>query len=389
MKMKKLTQRSSSRAWALIRKESRQMLRDKSTLTLGIILPMLLLLLFGFGLSLDVKEVPVAVVRDSSSPLTRDLYTSLKLSAYFNPVMVNSWQEAQNMLRSGSTDAILRRELKDSASGLEHIQIVVNGRDSNTARIMQRYLEGAVTRWAQLRQSSISFLSGNVFGNVVGEEGASAGRVTAETRIWYNSGQESRYFLIPGVTVLIMTLIGSLLTALVIAREWERGTYEVLVATPVRRWEILAGKTLPYFVLGLLGLMLCLMASTWVFNVPMRGSLFLIIAGSSIYLIVALGIGLLISATVKSQFLASQIVLVFTFLPTLMLSGFIFDLKSAPDVAYYLAHIFPATWYVNLIQTLLLVGNVPVLVLRDFIILSCFAIVLLTLAGLSIKKSLE
>ena len=372
----------ATRVRALIRKETRQMLRDRSTLTLGIILPILLLLLFGFGLSLDVKQVPVTVVKDSSSPVTRDLYTSLKLSPYFNPTMAHSWNEAERMLRTGATDAIVRRQMKESPDGREHIQIIVNGRDSNTARIMQRYLEGAASRWASVRQSGLSFLSG-------GGAPEKAGRATAETRIWYNSEQESRYFLIPGVTALIMTLIGTLLTALVIAREWERGTYEALAATPVKRWEIVAGKTVPYFALGMIGLSLCLAAAAWVFGVPMRGSLPLIIAGSAIYLLVALGMGLFISAAVKNQFLASQIVLIFSFLPTLMMSGFMFDLKSAPVGAYYFAHVFPATWYVDLMQTLFLVGNVPGLIARDILILSCFAAVLLGLAGAAIRKSLE
>jgi len=385
MNAKKTTWRhsaSAARAWALIRKETKQMMRDKSTITLGVILPILLLLLFGFGLSLDVKLVPVTVVRDTSSPLTHDLYTSLKLSPYFNPTITNSWQEAERMLRSGATSAIVRRQMKESPDGLERIQIIVNGRDSNNARIMQRYLEGAASRWASTRQSNLSFLSGS---------GApeTPGRAIAETRIWYNSEQESRYFLIPGVTALIMTLIGALLTALVVAREWERGTYEALVATPVKRWEIMAGKTAPYFVLGMIGLSLCLTTAIWVFEIPVRGSLLLIIAGSAIYLLIALGLGLLISATVKNQFLASQIVLVLSFLPTLMLSGFIFDLKSAPAIAYYFAHIFPATWYVDLMQTLFLVGNAPGLIARDFFIMSCFAATLLSLAGAKIKKTLE
>ena len=373
---------SLARAWALIRKESRQMLRDKSTLTLGIVLPILLLLLFGFGLSLDVKFVPVVVVRDNSSPSTRDVFSSLKRSAYFNPTVVNSWQEAEQMLRTGKTDAIVRRKMKDSADGLEHIQIIVNGRDSNTARIMQRYLTGAISHWESVRQGTLSFISGNIRKEAVG-------RAVAEVRIWYNSELESRHFLIPGVTVLIMTLIGTLLTALVVAREWERGTYEALVATPVERREIVAGKTVPYFALGMIGLSLCLAASAWVFNVPMRGSLLLIVVASAIYLLVALGVGLLVSALVKNQFLASQVVLILSFLPTLMLSGFIFDLKSAPVFVYYFAHIFPATWYVELMQTLFLAGNVPNLILQNIFVLSCFAVILLYLAGTKIKKSLE
>lgn len=372
----------AARAWALIRKETRQMLRDKSTLTLGIFLPILLLFLCGFGLSLDVNNVPVTVVRDGSSPLTRDVYIGLRLSPYFSPTMADSWREAERLLRKGKTNAIVRREMKDSPDGTEHIQIIVNGRDSNTARIMQRYLEGALTRRAAMRPPGETS---------VPDEAAreTAGRAVAETRIWYNSALQSRHFLIPGMTALIMTLIGTLLTALVVAREWERGTYEALAATPVKRGEILAGKTVPYFALGMIGLSLCLAVSSWVFGVPIRGPLPLLVAGSALYLLVALGIGLLISATVKNQFLASQIVLIISFMPTLMLSGFIFDLKSAPIAAYYFAHVFPATWYVSLLQTLFLVGNVPELVIRDFLILSGFAVCMLGLAGANITKSLE
>lgn len=378
----------SARAWALIRKETRQMLRDKSTLTLGIILPMLLLLLFGFGLSLDVKRVPVTVVHDSSSPVTRDLFTALKLSPYFDPSMSDSWQEAEILLSTEKTDAIVRRTLRDSPNGTERIQVIVNGRDSNTARIMRTYLEGAIARWAMVRQGNAGFLSVATpnFGRI-GEN--SAGLAVAETRIWYNHAMESRYFLVPGVTALIMTLIGSLLTSLVIAREWERGTYEALVATPVKKYEIVAGKTIPYFVLGMIGLSLCLAAAAWIFAVPMRGSLWLVVAGSSLYLLVALGMGLLISAVVKNQFLASQIVLVVSFIPTLMLSGFIFDLKSAPVAAYYAAHLFPATWYVDLLQTLFLVGNIPEIVVVDMLVMLGYAVLFLSIAGARIQKSLE
>ena len=372
----------ASRAWALIRKEAKQMMRDKSTLTLGIILPVLLLLIFGFGLSLDVKSAPVAVVRDNSSPVTRDLYIAFKLSPYIKPVMADSWNEAEQMLRKAEVNAIVRRDTKESPDGREHIQIIVNGRDSNTARIMQRYLEGAVARWALGRKINLSFLQGPA-------PSESVGRAVAEPRLWYNSGLESRFTLIPGLIALVMTLIGALLTALVIAREWERGTYEALVATPVKRWEIMASKTAPYFLLGMIGLSLCLLAASLVFGVPMRGSLSLIIAGSVLYLLVAIGIGLFFSALVKNQFLASEIVLVFSFMPTIMLSGFIFDLKSAPIAAYYFAHIFPVTWYVELMQTLFLVGNAWVIVIRNFLVLFCYAVVLLGLAASGIRKSLE
>jgi ABC-2 type transport system permease protein len=363
---------------ALIIKETRQMMRDKSTVTLGVILPVILLLIFGFGLSLDVKTVQVAVVRDGSSPYVRDLYAALNLSPYFAPHMADSWKEAENLLREGKADAAVRL----GQSGAERVQIIVNGRDSNNARITRRYLEGAISRWFSARRLGTYVIPG--------ETGrGNTGHIAAEPGIWYNNALESRYSLIPGVTALIMTLIGTLLTALVIAREWERGTWEALVATSVGKRDIIAGKTVPYFVLGMIGLSLCLAASSWIFGVPMRGSLSLILAGSALYLLVSLGMGLFISAAVKNQFLASQFSLIFAFMPTMMLSGFIFDLKSAPRAAYYIAHMFPATWYVDLLRTLFLVGNIPDPVILDFLVLSLFLVCLFGLVGSRIKKSLE
>lgn len=243
---------------ALLRKEARQMVRDKSTLTLGLLLPMTLLIIFGYGLSLDVRQVSVAVVRNSSSATLNDLYLHLKFSAYFEPVLVEAFPIAQAMLLDGSTQAIVRLAREEKTG--EQLQIIVNGRDSNTARIILRYLEAAISKW--LMQTAKP------------STGASS-LVEAEVRVWFNAALESRYFLVPGVTVLIMTLIGSLLTALVVAREWERGTWEALIATPVSAGEILLSKTVPYFVLGIVGLLLCLGAAAVIFAVPMRGSLFL------------------------------------------------------------------------------------------------------------------
>lgn len=377
------TSRARTRLMAIIRKETFQMTRDKSTLTLGIFLPILLLLLFGFGLSLDVNLIPITVVREDSSPVTRDLYITLSFSHYFQPRMVNSMHEAEKLLQQGDTDAIVRRKVGSRVDAVEHIQIIVNGRDANRARIVQRYIEGAVTLWSASRPAgaSSSFDTRTV--------NAPVGQAVTESRVWYNHALESRYFLVPGVIVLIMSIIGALLTALIMAREWERGTFEALIATPATEGEILVGKTVPYFVLGMIGLSLCLAASVWIFRVPIRGSWLLIISGSAIYLLVALGIGLLVSSTVKSQFLASQIVLVISFLPTLMLSGFIFDLRSAPVFVYYFAHIFPSTWYVDLLQTLFLVGNIPKIVGLDFAVMVVFAVIMLGLARKATRKSLE
>lgn len=363
-----------SRLSAFILKEARQMTRDKSTLTLGIILPALLLVLFGYGLSLDVTLVPVAVVRDSSVPTGNDLYLGLSRSRYFAPVAVRSMQEAEKLLWSEKVDAIIRPDFtqKDLFSG--NVQVILNGRDANKARIMERYITAALSLWAEQNARPGA---------------SSAGRAVPETRVWYNHAMESSYYLVPGVVVLVMTLIGALLTALIMAREWERGTFEALLATPITVNEIVLGKIVPYFCLGMAGLCICLATSTFLFGVPLRGSLPLMVAGSALYLLLALGIGLFISATVKNQFLASQIVLLFCFLPTLMLSGFIFDMSSAPVFIYYISRFVPATWYVDLLQTLFLVGNIPQVIVRDFAIMGAYAFLMLFLARRATKKSLE
>src|SRR5262249_24416308 len=185
-----------------------------------------------------------------------------------------------------------------------------------------------------------------------------SGPVVIQDRLWFNEPNESRYFLVPGLVVLIMTLIGALLTALVMAREWERGTLESLFVTPVRAGEVLLGKTIPYFALGMIGLILCLLPAKFLFQVPFRVSVAALVGVSMLYLLVALGMGLLISSAVKSQFVASQVTLLVTFLPALMLSGFLFDLRSMPAVVRLITYVLPARYYVALLQTIFLAGAV-------------------------------
>jgi ABC-2 type transport system permease protein len=207
--------------------------------------------------------------------------------------------------------------------------------------------------------------------------------------MWFNEANESRYFLVPGLIVLIMTLIGALLTALVMAREWERGTIEALFVTPVRTDEILLGKTVPYFILGLIGLALCLLAAKFLFHVPFRGSLTMLTSASMLYLLVALGIGLLISSAVKSQFVASQITILVTFLPAVMLSGFLFDLSSMPALVRVITYLLPARYYVALLQTIFLAGDIWPVIVPNMLVLAVMATVLLLSSKRATRKSLE
>ena len=214
------------------------------------------------------------------------------------------------------------------------------------------------------------------------------GPVIVQSRLWFNETNESHYFLVPGLIVLIMTLIGALLTSLVMAREWERGTLEALFVTPVRPEEILFGKTIPYFILGMIGFVLCLLAAKFLFYVPFRGSVIVLTGASTLYLLVALAIGLLISSAVKSQFVASQITLLVTFLPAVMLSGFLFDLRSMPAAVRMITYLLPARYYVTLLQTIFLAGDIWVVILPNAAVLAGMMIVLLWLTRRVTQKKL-
>ena len=365
------------RVWSLVKKEARQMVRDPSSIAIGIVLPVVLILLFGYGLSLDVTNVPVAVVLEDPSPEATELAASFRLSPYFDARLMTSMNQARDLMLGREVDGIVRirpdfgRRL---SQGNAEVQVLVHGIDANHARIIQSYAQGAVGQWAA-RQS------------VQGQE-ILAGPVTVQSRMWFNEANESRYFLVPGLVVLIMTLIGALLTSLVMAREWERGTLEALFVSPVRPDEIILGKTIPYFLLGMAGFGLCLLAAKFLFAVPFRGSLIVLTGASTLYLLVALALGLLISSAVKSQFVASQITLLVTFLPAVMLSGFLFDLRSMPAAVRLITYMLPARYYVTLLQTLFLAGDIWAVILPNAAVLAAMMTLFLWLTRRVTQKKL-
>jgi ABC-2 type transport system permease protein len=367
----------SRRVWALVQKESRQMMRDASSIAIGIVLPVILILLFGYGLSLDVTNVPLAVVLDEPSPDAFDLAAAYQLSPTFNTRLVTSLPEAQRLMLARKIDAIVRIQSdfeRDVKLGGANVQILVHGTDANRGRIIQAYAQGVVGNWIARRAAE--------------GRASPAGPVIIQDRLWFNDANESRYFLVPGLIVLIMTLIGSFLTTLVMAREWERGTLEALFVTPVRVGEILLGKTIPNFALGMIGLVLCVVTAKFLFHVPLRGSLWLLTVSSMLYLVVALAVGLLISAAVKSQFVASQITILITFLPALMLSGFLFDLRSMPVFVRAITYVLPARYFVTVLQTVFLAGDVWSVIVPSMLVLVLMAILLLSLARLGTHKRL-
>ena len=208
-------------------------------------------------------------------------------------------------------------------------------------------------------------------------------------RMWFNAANTSTWYLVPGLIVLIMTLVGAFLTAMVMAREWERGTLEALFVSPVRPTEILLAKIIPYFMIGMLGLGMCLLAARFLFEVPMYGSLLILLVSSMLYLLVALGIGLVISSVTKNQFLACQLALISSFMPAMMLSGFLFDLRNVPTVIRLVGHALPATYFMELIRTLFLAGNVWPLIFKNCAILTGYAVLLLGLARYVTRKKLD
>jgi len=365
------------RILALTRKETRQILRDPSSIAIGIVFPLMMILLFGYGLSLDVTKVSVAVVDQDASADSAALIGAFRLSHYFEVKEVRSLVEAKALVLNRKVDGILQIPSDFSRRwhrGGAQVQVLVDGTDANQARIMQGYAEGPVALWSAAQPGSGA--------------SASAGPVIVVSRMWFNEANDSHYFLIPGLIVLVMTIIGGFLTAMVIAREWERGTLEALFVTPMRVGEFLISKCVPYFGLGMIGFVLCLLAGQFLFHVPVRGSLLLLCLASMIYLLVALGIGLLVSTMVKSQFLASQLAMLLTFLPALMLSGFLYDIRSMPAVIRGITYAMPARYAVALLQTLYLAGNVGSVVWLNLGMLTAIAAALMVATRLATRKQL-
>lgn len=372
------TQRLSwQRLRALTVKETRQLLRDKSNLMVGLFLPVVLILVFGYGLSFDIKNAPVAIVSQDASPTALDVVAGFYLSPYFTVTRLRSMDEAQRLMRAGEVEAIVYLQSDFSrrlAAGNATIQVLVNGVDANRARVLEGFAQGAIGQWSMKRTAAGAAMP--------------PPPVRLETRLWFNEANTSTHFLVPGLIVLIMTLNGALLTSLVMAREWERGTLESLFVTPINTGELIASKLIPYFGVGLAGLAMCLLAGKFLFFVPIRGSLLLIILISMLYLLVSLSLGLLISAATKNQFLASQIALITSFLPALMLSGFIFDLRSVPTIVRAIGAVLPPTYYVEALQTLFLAGNVSGLLIKDCAVLLVAAVVLFVLIRINTRKQL-
>lgn len=370
---------AAMRLRGLLRKEFLQIVRDPSSIAIAFLMPLFLQLLFGFGVSLDADHVPIALVAEAPGPDSADFFASLEGTHYFAPQAMANMPEAEQALRRGDVKGILRlranfaREIRQSEGA--PIQLIVDGVDANTARIVIGYVEGAWGNWVTLRATRR------------GQDAHSP--VTLQPRTWFNSELRSRNFLVPGLIAIIMTLIGALLTAMVMAREWERGTMEALMVTPASMTEVLLGKLGAYFLLGTGGLLLTVGLAVGLFEVPLRGSFWVLWGCASLFLLAALGMGLTISTLVRSQFVAGQIAILATFIPAFLLSGFIFDVDSMPPVVQAITHLVVARYFVAIVQTLFLAGNVWSVILPNALALALMATFFLGVTWRNARKRLD
>ncbi len=364
------------RLLALIFKEGKQIVRDPSSILIAFVLPLILLFLFGYGVSLDATRTRIGVVLEAPSPSTRELASAFQGSSYFDVRLGTDRRDFEDQLVRGAIGGILVIPATFDADVRKpwhapELQLIVDGADPNTAALVQGYVQGAIATWAELRAA---------------ESGRSPAPSGAEGRLWFNPERTSRFFLVPGSVAIVMALVGTLLTALVVAREWERGTMEAMMATPVTVVELLVGKIVPYFALGLASMTLCTVVAVFLFHVPFRGSILALYAISSAFLLPALGQGLLISAATKNQFLASQLALLTSFLPTFLLSGFLFEIGSMPKIIQVICQIVPARWLIPSLQSVFLAGDLWPLFLKSIGVLTLYGALFMVLAVRTTKK---
>ena len=367
---------SPRRLLALIRKETRQMFRDPSTLLIAVVLPVVLLFLYAYAVSLDLNKVPIGVVLESDSAAAQSLAAAFTGTPHFTVTAARDRREVAQAVVGGRLRGyvVIPQDFDrrvSSGGQLALAQVITDGSQPNTAGFVANYARNVVSLW----QSSRGL--------------AAADGIALEPRFWYNPEIESRRFLLPGAIAIVMTLIGTMLTSLVVAKEWERGTMEAIISTPVSVVEILIGKLLPYFALGLLATALTTVLAIYFFGVPLRGSWGALLLLSSAFLVPALGQGLVISAVTKNQFIAAQIALVSGFLPAFLLSGFIYEISSMPLPIRLLTYLVPARYFVASLQTVFLAGDVWAVFLPNILGMLLIGCGFFLIARSKTKKSLD
>lgn len=363
---------------ALVRKESLQIVRDPSALVVAFVLPVVLLFLFAYAVSLDVENVRLGVVVEDKGAAARELAAAYAATPFFDATPARDRRQVEELVVAGRLRGFVvipqdfsRRLL---ARDEPRVQVVTDGSQPNTANFVSGYADGVLATW---------------LGSRTGTGAAGNAGIELEQRIWWNPEVESRSFLVPGAIAIVMTMIGTMLTALVVAREWERGTMEALMSTPAGVLEILLGKLLPYFVLGLAATLGCTALAVWVMDVPLRGSLGALLLLASAFLVPALGQGLAISAVTRNQFVASQLALLSSFLPAFLLSGFLFTIDSMPEPIQLITRVVPARYFVSSLQSIFLAGDVWSIFRADITAMLLLGLFFFTLTAAASRGGLD
>ena len=375
---------SFTRFLAVARKEVIQILRDSRSLTIVVLMPVILVVLFGYGVSLDLKHLPVYVWDRDGSQQSQDLLKRFQASEYFDVVrVVNDYPTLVRAIDDGRAKMGIvipwdfSRRLRDGRTA--QVQALVDASDDNTANVLIGYSQAVVQAYSSHLQLDWMRKRGQA-GQLV--------PLNVETRTWYNENLESSAFIIPGVLALVMSVIGAFLTSLTIAREWERGSMEQLVSTPVTPLEIMLGKLVPYFIIGMFDVIVCAALALYWFHVPFRGSFVTLLVSSALFMIVVLSLGFFISVVAKNQLAASQIALVVTFLPAFLLSGFLYAIEQMPVVLQWITRILPARYYVSILKQVFLKGTPTQFLYADLVPLTIFALLLGLLATRAFHKRL-
>lgn len=368
-----------NRLWAMARKETIQLRRDTRSLILAFLLPVLLLILFGYAISWDVKDIKTAVLDQDRSAQSRELLDAFRASGYFTfKRQLTSTREIAPLLDGVGMQLVLVIPPDFSAdlnSGRPaEVQAIVDGSDANTATIILAYAR-AITLSYSL---DVQFQGARV-----------NPPITLESRVWYNEELLSRNMIVPGLVAVIMMIVAAMLTSLTIAREWERGTMEQLAATPVSRAEVVVGKLLPYLAIGLIDVVLCAVLGVWIFDVPFRGNVLLFMGLSAFFLTGALGLGIVISALGRSQLLATQVAMIVTFLPAYLLSGFMYSISVMPLPLQTLTYLIPARYFIVVTRGIFLKGVGPEALWLQGLLMIVFAVVGLTVAIRVFRKELR
>lgn len=375
---------SLRRLLAIARKEFLHIRRDPRSMGMAVAIPMLLILLFGYALTLDVDNVPIAVWDQSVSPESRELVSRFDGSRYFAVrLRAKGYPDIERAIEAGQVMAavVIPRDFsaRMSTGRVAAVQFLIDGSDSNTATIALGYAESVTLGYSR----DIAFRGAKV-------GGTDTLRVPLEVRprVWFNADMKSKNYIIPGLIAVIMMVIAALLTSLTVAKEWETGTMEQLISTPIRARELVLGKLLPYFAVGMLDVLIAVGMGEFLFQVPLRGSVALLFGMAAVFLAGALSMGMVISIVTKSQLLASQLAMVLTFLPSFLLSGFMYNIGNMPKSIQVVTYIIPSRYFVTLLKGIYLKGAGLSVLLGEAALLTAFGVTMVLLASRKFRKKL-